>query len=65
MPLAGEATAGAYITTDLDDNQIVGFHPGAMDRAHEAGLERVKEPIDVAHRLPERQARDASSRRAR
>ena len=47
VPLAGEATAGAYITTDLDDNQIVGFHPGAMDRAHEAGLERVKEPIDV------------------
>ncbi len=46
--LAGEATAGAYITTDLDDNQIIGFHPGAMDRAHELGLERVKEPIEVA-----------------
>jgi adenosine kinase len=48
VPLAGEATAGAYITTDLDDNQIVGFHPGAMDRAHEAGLERVRDAIDVA-----------------
>jgi adenosine kinase len=48
VPLAGEATAGAYITTDLEDNQIVGFHPGAMDRAHEAPLERVKEPIEVA-----------------
>jgi len=47
VPLAGEATAGCYITTDLDDNQITGFHPGAMDRAHEAGLERVKEPIEV------------------
>ena len=35
--LAGEATAGAYITTDLEDNQIIGFHPGAMDRAHEIG----------------------------
>jgi len=46
--LAGEATAGAYITTDLEDNQIVGFHPGAMDRAHEAGLERVRDPIDLA-----------------
>jgi adenosine kinase len=45
---AGEATAGAYITTDLEDNQIAGFHPGAMDRAHEIGLERVKEPIEVA-----------------
>ena len=47
VPLAGEATAGAYITTDLEDNQIIGFHPGAMDRAHEAPLERVKEPIEV------------------
>ena len=25
-----EPTAGAYITTDLGDNQITGFHPGAM-----------------------------------
>jgi adenosine kinase len=25
-----EATASAYITTDLDDNQITGFNPGAM-----------------------------------
>ena len=48
VALAGEATAGAYITTDLEDNQIVGFHPGAMDRAHEAGLERVREPIELA-----------------
>jgi adenosine kinase len=47
VPLPGEATAGAYITTDLDDNQIIGFHPGAMDRAHEAGLERVTEPIEI------------------
>ena len=46
--LAGEATAGAYITTDLEDNQIIGVHPGAMDRAHEIGLERVKELIEVA-----------------
>ena len=28
-------TAQAYITTDLDDNQITAFHPGAMERAHE------------------------------
>jgi adenosine kinase len=46
--VAGEATAGAYITTDLEDNQIIGFHPGAMDRAHEVGLERVRDPIDLA-----------------
>ncbi len=30
----------AYITTDLDDNQIIGFHPGAMERAHEAEIAR-------------------------
>lgn len=28
-------TAQAFITTDLDDNQITAFHPGAMMRAHE------------------------------
>ncbi len=28
-------TAQAYITTDLDDNQITAFHPGAMDHAHQ------------------------------
>ena len=28
-------TAQAYITTDLDDNQITAFHPGAMSFAHE------------------------------
>ena len=26
-------TAQCFITTDLDDNQIVAFHPGAMERA--------------------------------
>ena len=42
--LEGEATAGAYITTDFDDNQITGFHPGAMDRAHEASIASVDAP---------------------
>src|SRR5471030_363691 len=27
-------TAQAYITTDLDDNQITAFHPGAMQESH-------------------------------
>jgi len=27
-------TAQAYITTDLDDNQITAFHPGAMNLTH-------------------------------
>lgn len=30
----GTYTAQAFITTDLDDNQIIAFHPGAMDQAH-------------------------------
>ena len=29
-----EYTAQAFITTDLDDNQITAFHPGAMNSAH-------------------------------
>jgi adenosine kinase len=28
-------TAQAFITTDLDDNQITAFHPGAMEHAHQ------------------------------
>jgi adenosine kinase len=28
-------TAQAFVTTDLDDNQITAFHPGAMNHAHE------------------------------
>ena len=29
-----EYTAQAFITTDLDDNQITAFHPGAMNHSH-------------------------------
>jgi len=31
-------TAQAFITTDLDDNQITAFHPGAMARSHENAI---------------------------
>lgn len=34
-------TAQAFITTDLDDNQITAFHPGAMMRSHEARVSDV------------------------
>jgi adenosine kinase len=30
-----EHTAQAFITTDLDDNQITAFHPGAMQLSHQ------------------------------
>ena len=39
-----ELTAQAFITTDLEDNQITAFHPGAMQHAH---LNRVVEARDV------------------
>jgi adenosine kinase len=32
--LDGQFTAQAFITTDIDDNQITAFHPGAMSDAH-------------------------------
>jgi adenosine kinase len=32
--IAGSYTAQAFITTDLDDNQITAFHPGAMNQSH-------------------------------
>ena len=31
-------TAQAFITTDIDDNQITAFHPGAMSLAHETHI---------------------------
>lgn len=35
LQVDGHYTAQAFITTDLSDNQISAFHPGAMARAHE------------------------------
>ena len=35
-------TAQAYITTDLDDNQITAFHPGAMGFAHRNVINEVE-----------------------
>ena len=34
LTIDGEFTAQAFITTDLDANQINAFHPGAMDHSH-------------------------------
>jgi len=39
-----ELTAQAFITTDLDDNQITAFHPGAMQHSH---ANRVSEARDI------------------
>jgi adenosine kinase len=37
--IAGQFTAQGFITTDLDNNQITNFHPGAMDFSHENRIE--------------------------
>ncbi|MEK6212147.1 MAG: carbohydrate kinase family protein [Pseudomonadota bacterium] len=42
--VAGTFTAQAFITTDLDDNQITAFHPGAMNSSH---LNHVADARDV------------------
>ena len=34
----GQFTAQAFITTDLDDNQITAFHPGAMNYSHQNAI---------------------------
>ena len=36
-------TAQAFIITDLDDNQITAFHPGAMARSHEIPVTAVSD----------------------
>jgi len=40
-----EHTAQGFVTTDLDDNQIWAFHPGAMQQAH---VNQVSKVPDVA-----------------
>ncbi len=35
-------TAQAFITTDLDDNQITAFHPGAMSHSHTNSVSRAR-----------------------
>jgi adenosine kinase len=42
--IPGTFTAQAFITTDLDDNQITAFHPGAMNHSHE---NHVHEAADI------------------
>jgi len=43
--IEAQLTAQAFITNDLDDNQITAFHPGAMQHAHE---NRVTDASDIA-----------------
>lgn len=55
-------TAQAFITTDLDDNQITAFHPGAMNFAH---LNSVKDAGDVKLGIVSPDGRDGMIQHAR
>lgn len=41
--IASSFTAQAFITTDLDDNQITAFHPGAMVESHQNSVKNAKD----------------------
>ena len=51
-----EYTAQAFITTDLEDNQIAAFHPGAMNSAH---LNDVRDVPEATIGIVAPDARDA------
>lgn len=55
-------TAQAYITTDLDDNQITAFHPGAMENSH---LNKVPTDADVSIGIVAPDGRDGMIEHAR
>ena len=60
--VADTFTAQAFITTDLDDNQITAFHPGAMNFSHQNHIAEVK---DVAIGIVAPDGRDGMLQHAR
>jgi adenosine kinase len=54
-------TAQAFITTDMDDNQITAFHPGAMNFAHELS---VNDAEDISIGIVSPDGRDAMIKHA-
>jgi len=55
-PVEGQFTAQAFITTDLENNQINAFHPGAMNFAH---INKVSDADDVELGIVGPDGRDA------
>jgi len=55
-------TAQAFITTDLDDNQITAFHPGAMNFSH---LNSIKHTTDIGLGIIAPDGRDGMIQHAR
>jgi adenosine kinase len=60
--ISGSYTAQAFITTDLADNQITAFHPGAMNNSHENS---VKDTQDVSLAIIAPDGRDGMFQHAR
>lgn len=60
--LDGQFTAQAFITTDVDDNQITAFHPGAMLSAH---LNRIADAPGVKLGIVSPDGRDGMIEHAR
>lgn len=58
----GSYTGQAFITTDLDDNQITAFHPGAMSFSHE---NHVADALDVSLGIVSPDGRDGMIQHAR
>lgn len=46
--IPGQFTAQAFITTDMADNQITAFHPGAMNHAHLNHVDEVQRTGPIA-----------------
>ena len=57
----GSFTAQAFITTDLDDNQITAFHPGAMSFSH---FNRVADAKDASLAIVAPDGRDGMLKHA-
>jgi adenosine kinase len=60
--VSGSFTAQAFITTDLDDNQITAFHPGAMNFSHQ---NHVADAKDVSLGIISPDGRDGMLQHAR
>ena len=60
--ISNSFTAQAFITTDLDDNQITAFHPGAMVESHQNS---VKDAKDVSLAIIAPDGRDGMFQHAR
>ena len=56
-------TAQAFITTDIEDNQITAFHPGAMVESHQNSIKETQKKVSLAIIAPD--GRDGMFQHAR